>query len=134
MKSVNLDAMILGQIEARGIRHPRVLDAIRAVPRAAFVPEHLFLAAQSDRALPIGHQQTISQPFIVAKMTELLALEPEHTVLEVGTGSGYHAAVLSLLVDQVFSVEIVESLAIAARARLCELGYNNVQVGAGRWR
>ena len=122
---------VVDQIESRGVHDPDVLAALRSVPRQAFVPEHLWSASFVDNALPIGHCQTISQPYIVGKMTELLQLERHHTVLEIGTGSGYQAAVLSTLVDQVFSVEIIPSLADAARARLKQLGYVNVRVRSG---
>ena len=125
------EKMVVDQIESRGVRDPSVLEALRSVPRQAFVPEHLWSASFVDNALPIGHCQTISQPYIVGKMTELLQLERHHTVLEIGTGSGYQAAVLSTLVDQVFSVEIIPSLADAARARLKQLGYVNVRVRSG---
>jgi protein-L-isoaspartate(D-aspartate) O-methyltransferase len=108
-----------------------LIDAIRRVPRAAFVPDYLAKAALSDGALPIGCEQTISQPYIVAKMVELLEVKPTHRVLEVGTGSGYHAAILSQLVSEVFSVEIITSLATSASDRLTALGYGNIQVRTG---
>ena len=123
--------MVADQIESRGVRDPRVLKALRSVPRRAFVPDHLWEASFVDNALPIGHCQTISQPYIVGKMTELLRLEPHHSVLEIGTGSGYQAAILSTLVERVFSVEIIESLADTARSRLKNLGYVNVCVRSG---
>jgi protein-L-isoaspartate(D-aspartate) O-methyltransferase len=125
------EKMVVDQIESRGVHDPDVLSALRSVPRQAFVPEHLWSASFVDNALPIGHCQTISQPYIVGKMTELLQLERHHTVLEIGTGSGYQAAVLSTLVDQVVSVEIIPSLADAARVRLKQLGYVNVRVRSG---
>lgn len=109
----------------------RVLEAFRRVPRHEFVPDAVRGLAYADRALPIGSGQTISQPYVVAKMTELLAPKPEHRVLEVGTGSGFQAAVLSGLVAEVYTIEIVEPLAHAARERLERLGYRNVQVRAG---
>ena len=125
------DRMVRQQIEARGISDRRVLDALRAVPRHELVPESVRAQAYADHPLPIGHRQTISQPFIVAYMTALLEPEPGDTVLEVGTGSGYQAAVLAKLVDQVFSIEIVEPLAHRAAADLERLGVRNVQVIAG---
>jgi protein-L-isoaspartate(D-aspartate) O-methyltransferase len=109
----------------------RVLDVMAAVPRHRFVPDAEEYAAYHNQPLPIGHGQTISQPYIVALMTELLALESGQCVLEVGTGSGYQAAILSRLAGQVYSVEIVEPLAAAAAQRLRALGYDNVEVRAG---
>jgi protein-L-isoaspartate(D-aspartate) O-methyltransferase len=125
------ERMVHTQIEGRGVREPRVLEALRTVPRHRFVPEHLWHAAYDDGPLPIGHGQTISQPYIVAVMTELLAPEPGDVVLDVGTGSGYQAAVLGRLVKQVYSIEIVPALAEEARARLAALGYANVEVITG---
>jgi len=110
---------------------PRVDAAMRAVPRALFVPERERALAYANHPLPIGHGQTISQPFIVAIMTELLDLDPADTVLEIGTGSGYQAAVLARLARQVYSVEVVPELAAAARAALARLGCANVAVRAG---
>jgi protein-L-isoaspartate(D-aspartate) O-methyltransferase len=124
-------AMVRQQIEARGIENPRVLEAMRTVPRHLFVPEEARPWAYRDHPLAIGYRQTISQPYIVALMTELLSPEAGDKVLEIGTGSGYQAAVLSLLVDQVFSIEIVEPLARRATAELVALGYDNVMVIAG---
>ncbi len=108
-----------------------VLSAMRTVPRHRFVSLDLASAAYDDRPLPIGYEQTISQPYIVAVMTELLALEPNDTVLEVGTGSGYQTSVLAQIVRRVYSMEIVGALADAARQRLTELGYDNVEVRTG---
>ncbi len=108
-----------------------VLEAMRQVPRHLFVPEALQARSYEDRALPIGNQQTISQPYIVALMTDLLATEPDHVVLEVGTGSGYQAAVLSHLVRHVYSIEIIAPLAAEAAERLSDLGYGNVTVQQG---
>jgi protein-L-isoaspartate(D-aspartate) O-methyltransferase len=125
------ERMVLDQIEARGVHDGRVLAALRAVPRHRFVPEDLEPSAYSDGPLPIGHGQTISQPYIVAAMTELLAPEPDDVVLDVGTGSGYQAAVLARLVKRVYSIEIVPELASAARERLAALGYTNVDVVTG---
>ena len=113
------------------VENERVLRAMRTVPRHRFVPEDLVRHAYADRPLPIGHGQTISQPFIVASMTELLGVGPEDRVLEIGTGSGYQAAVLAEIVARVFTIEIVEALAVSARARLEELGYENVAVRHG---
>ncbi|MBS10246.1 MAG: protein-L-isoaspartate O-methyltransferase [Gemmatimonadetes bacterium] len=123
--------MVAEQIEARGVKDPRVLEVLRRIPRRVFVPDHLEEASLGDHALPIGHKQTISQPYIVGKMTELLGVRPEHRILEIGTGSGYQAAVLSRLADQVYSVEIVGSLADEARERLRALNIDNVTVCDG---
>ena len=123
--------MVEGQILARGVRDRSVLDALRRVPRHEFVPPGLIEEAYTDHPLPIGYGQTISQPYIVGYMTELLELEDTHKVLEIGTGSGYQAAVLSLLAGEVYSVEIVEPLAREARERLARLGYRNVHVLLG---
>jgi protein-L-isoaspartate(D-aspartate) O-methyltransferase len=109
----------------------RVMQALRQVPRREFVPEQFQFNAYANCPLPIGHGQTISQPYIVALMTDLLLPRGEDTVLEVGTGSGYQAAILSRLVKQVYSLEIVEKLAEQARQRLHRLGYDNVEVSAG---
>jgi len=125
------ERMVRTQIEARGVRDERVLAAMRAVPRHRFVPEALWHSAYDDGPLPIGHGQTISQPYIVAVMTELLAPEPGDVVLDVGTGSGYQAAVLAKLVKRVYSIEILAPLAEQARARLAALGYTNVEVITG---
>ena len=124
-------AMVAGQIAARGVKDPRVLDAMRAVPRHEFVPVALREDAYGDSPLPIGHGQTISQPYIVALMTELARPSPADRVLEVGTGSGYQAAVLSRLVARVFSVELVDPLAQSAASTLRRLGYANVTVRSG---
>lgn len=115
----------------RGIRNARVLAAMGTVPREEFVPTDLRRSAYLDRALPIGHAQTISQPYIVAFMTEQLDPQPTDRVLEVGTGSGYQAAVLSRLVSQVFSIEILEPLAQRAKTTLERLDYRNVHVRTG---
>ena len=123
--------MVRGQIEARGVRDARVQAAMREVPRHELVPEEQRPYAYRDRPLPIGWNQTISQPYIVAAMTEALELDGDETVLEVGTGSGYQAAVLSKLARRVFSIEIVEPLAARARADLARLGYSNVTVRSG---
>lgn len=107
---------------------PRVMQAMREVPRERFVPEEMRSLAFRNGPVPIGHGQTISQPYIVALMTDLLEPEPQDVILEVGTGSGYQAAVLSRLVERVYSLEIIEPLALEARRRLAELGYDNVEV------
>src|ERR1700757_2242442 len=116
---------------SQAVRDSRVLDSMSKTPRHRFVPAELVANAYEDRPLPIGYGQTISQPYIVAKMTELLEPKREHQVLEIGSGSGYQAAVLSLLVAQVYTIEIIEPLGIAARQRLAALGYKNVEVRVG---
>lgn len=113
------------------VRDPAVLEALREVPRHLFVPAISRFAAYDDHPLPIGHGQTISQPYIVAFMTELLAPRPEHRVLEVGTGCGYQAAVLARIVKEVYSIEIVEALARGAQETLRALACDNVQIRAG---
>jgi protein-L-isoaspartate(D-aspartate) O-methyltransferase len=123
--------MVDDQLAARDIKDPRVLDAMKRVPRHEFVPEPLRDRAYIDSPLPIGHDQTISQPYIVAFMTEALALEPSHRVLEIGTGSGYQAAILGELAKEVYSIEIIEPLAERARQTLARLGYGNVHVRTG---
>jgi protein-L-isoaspartate(D-aspartate) O-methyltransferase len=125
------ERMVAEQIEARGVRSASVLAAMRAVPRHLFVPETMRRFAYWDRPLPIGRGQTISQPYIVALMTELLDVRRSDKVLEIGTGSGYQAAVLSLLAARVFSIELEPELAREARERLRALGYRNVTVRAG---
>ena len=123
--------MVSEQIGARGVSDPRVLEAMRDVPRHEFVlPEHRGLA-YADRPLPIGLDQTISQPYIVGLMTELIDPQPEDRVLEVGTGSGYQAAVAARLVEQVYSIELLPELAASAAERLARLGVTNVEVRAG---
>lgn len=124
--------MVDEQMEARGIRDARVLAALRSVPRHAFVAEAYRDLAYDDTPLPIGSRQTISQPYIVAAMTELARIAPGDKVLEIGTGSGYQTAVLAALGADVYSVEIVPELARSARARLAALGYAaNVREGDG---
>jgi protein-L-isoaspartate(D-aspartate) O-methyltransferase len=127
----NYDPMVREQIESRGITNARVLAAMNKVPRHEFVPEHLADAAYEDHPLPIGYSQTISQPYIVALMTELLQLQPGAKVLEVGTGSGYQAAILAEVGAQVYSIEILEPLAKTSAKLLQRLGYVNVQVKQG---
>jgi protein-L-isoaspartate(D-aspartate) O-methyltransferase len=123
-------AEVAGAREARRL-DPAVVEAMRRVPRHRFVPEEISGHAYRNSALPIGHDQTISQPYIVALMTHLLEVEPGHRILEVGTGSGYQAALLAELGARVFSIEIVVPLARDAAARLDELGYGGVEVRAG---
>jgi protein-L-isoaspartate(D-aspartate) O-methyltransferase len=123
--------MVRSQIRARGVDDARLLAALERVPRHLFVPEEMRSAAYEDHPLPIGHEQTISQPYIVALMTDLLHLDGTEKVLEIGTGSGYQAAILGELASEVYTIEIVEPLAEEARARLAELGYDNVHVRAG---
>ncbi len=120
--------MVDDQIRRRDVTDKRVLWAMETVPRHLFVRAEDLTQAYNDTPLPLGLGQTISQPYIVALMTELLGLEPSHRVLEIGTGSGYQAAVLSLLAGDVFSVERVESLGAEARERLVSLGYDNIRV------
>ncbi len=123
--------MVQKQLAARDIGDKRVLEALRQVPRHLFVPVNSRSRAYSDGPLPIGYEQTISQPYIVALMTQLAQPTPSSTVLDVGTGSGYQAAVLSLLCQEVYSIEIVETLATTARQLLHELHYRNVTVRHG---
>jgi protein-L-isoaspartate(D-aspartate) O-methyltransferase len=123
--------MVDEQIRARGVRDEKVLAAMGKVPRHLFVPEALAGAAYGDEPLPIGYSQTISQPYIVARMTELAGLKGGETVLEVGTGSGYQAAVLAEIAARVFSIEIVGPLAVEATERLRRLGYSNIVVRQG---
>ncbi len=123
--------MVEAQIAARGVSDPRVLEAMRSVPRHEYVGERYRSMAYQDSPLPIGLGQTISQPYIVALMTELVRPAPGDRILEVGTGSGYQAAVLAALVSEVFSIELVEELAMSAAERLGELGAANVTVRRG---
>lgn len=123
--------MVETQIATRGVTDPEVLKAMRTVPRQLFVPERYQVAAYGDHPLPIAHNQTISQPYIVAAMTELLAVDSTSRVLEVGTGSGYQAAILAEIVDSVFTIEIVTPLAHRADTLLDSLGYDNILVRAG---
>jgi protein-L-isoaspartate(D-aspartate) O-methyltransferase len=125
------EAMVRNQLAAGGISDPKVLEVMREVPRHEFVPAHLRPYAYADGPLPIGHGQTISQPFIVAYMTQALDVKQTDTVLEVGTGSGYQAAVLGRLAKEVYTIEIVPPLAESAKATLSRLGFENVHVKQG---
>ncbi|HMK52088.1 MAG TPA: protein-L-isoaspartate(D-aspartate) O-methyltransferase [Thermodesulfobacteriota bacterium] len=125
------EKMVETQIKARGVKDPRVLSALRKVERDRFVPEEYLNSAYADQPLPIGEGQTISQPYIVALMTELLDLKGDEKVLEIGTGSGYQAAILAELAKEVYTIEIVESLASMANKRLLGLGYKNIKVKVG---
>jgi protein-L-isoaspartate(D-aspartate) O-methyltransferase len=129
-RSRRLD-MVERQIRQRGVKDSRVLDAVRSVPRERFVPANLAGRAYDDSPLPIGSGQTISQPYIVAYMTEALGVQSTHKVLEIGTGSGYQAAVLGLLGLDVYTIEIVPALARSAAAVLQQLGHRNVHVRQG---
>jgi len=129
--AVQREVMVREQIERRGVHDPRVLDALRAVPRHLFVPSNKRHLAYADGALPINMEQTISQPYIVALMTELMELKGGETVLEVGTGSGYQAAVLAQIAAQVHSIERHGPLAQKAREVLASLGIKNIQVHTG---
>lgn len=123
--------MIRTQLQNRDITDEATLNAMEQVPRHEFVPDRLKEEAYGDGPLPIGEGQTISQPYIVAFMTQALDLEPHDKVLEIGTGSGYQAAVLAEIVDSVYTIEIVETLGQKARKKLKELGYSNVNVKIG---
>jgi len=124
-------SMVQDQIVERGVKDSRVIEAMMAVPRHKFVSENYQSKAYDDSPLPIGYGQTISQPYIVAYMTEVLNLNNNSRVLEVGTGSGYQAAILSPIVNQVYTIEIIPELAKSAAARLKDLRCNNVEVGIG---
>ena len=125
------EKMVTEQLAARDIKDANVLRAMRELPRHEFVPEALRMEAYNDRPVSIGHGQTVSQPYIVAFMTEHLHLRPGDRVLEIGTGSGYQTAVLSRLAAEVFSIEIIEPLAERAAAVLARLGIKNVRVKTG---
>ena len=132
------ERMVKSQIEARGIKDRNVLEAMRMVARHKFVSEDMKSFAYNDEPLPIGEGQTISQPYIVAYMTEMLHLKKEERVLEVGTGSGYQAAILAEIAREVYTIEIIESLSLKAQEVLKELGYTNIyfKIGDGSfgWR
>ncbi len=123
--------MVEEQIAARGVRDPRVLAAMVAVPRHLFVPEGQWHHAHEDHPLPLGEGQTISQPYIVAAMTEALEVTPESKVLEIGTGSGYQTAILAHLAKMVYTVEIIQSLSVLARLALQRLDLRNVRFRIG---
>jgi protein-L-isoaspartate(D-aspartate) O-methyltransferase len=123
--------MVTQQLKAHGITDERVLNAMNKVPREEFVPADAKASSYADQPLPIGHGQTISQPFIVAFMTEQLRPSPKDRVLEIGTGSGYQAAILAELTADVYTIEIIEPLAKTAEVTLQRLGYENVHVKAG---
>lgn len=125
------ERMVEQQIATRGVTDPAVLEAMRSVPRHRFAPDVDPELAYSDRPLPIGQEQTISQPYIVARMTELVRPDSTDRALEIGTGSGYQAAVLSTIVDSVYTIEILSELATTAAKRLDRLGYDNVVVRHG---
>jgi protein-L-isoaspartate(D-aspartate) O-methyltransferase len=127
-RSDERNRMVERQIEARGVRNPRVLSAMREIPRHLFIPSPYNRSAYEDSPLPIGNGQTISQPYIVALMTELLRPEPEDTVLEIGTGCGYQAAILAKLVRKVTSIERIPEVAGLARSNLTALGILNVEI------
>jgi len=125
---VRREAMVRDQLAARGLADERVLQAMREVPRHRFVREHLRSQAYGDHALPIGAGQTISQPYVVARMSEMLEVGPEHSVLEIGTGSGYQTAILGKLARRVYSLERRDALVRQAIERVRELGLDNVKV------
>lgn len=125
------ERMVKEQIIERGVRNKKVIEALRKVPRDKFVPIQYRISAYSDRPLPIGYNQTISQPYIVALMTELLGLKGGEKVLEIGTGSGYQAAILAELAGEVYTIEVLEPLGREAGKRLKNLGYQNIKVKIG---
>jgi protein-L-isoaspartate(D-aspartate) O-methyltransferase len=127
------ERMVESQIAARGVDDRAVLEAMRTVPRHRFVPPRSRPLAHTDQALPLEEGQTISQPFVVARMAQLARIGRDHEVLEVGTGSGYAAAVLASIARRVVTVEVVPALARAAAGRLADLGYDNVVAVEGRW-
>ncbi len=125
--------MVRSQLAARGIKDVKVLEAMKRVPRHMFVPDNMLSHAYSDEPLPIGENQTISQPFIVAYMTEVLELQGGERVLEIGTGSGYQTAILAEIAQQVFTVELIEALSHRAQKTLAKLKYTNIfyKIGDG---
>ncbi len=125
------ERMVQKQIVDRGVKDPRVIETMKQVPRHFFVGETYYHQAYNDFPLPIGSQQTISQPYMVAVMTELMELKGPEKVLEIGTGSGYQTAVLALLCDRVYSVERISELASSARQRLTNLGFKNINIMVG---
>jgi len=124
-------SMVNGQIKSRGIKDENTLNAFLNVERHKFVPDRLINSSYSDRPLPIGYGQTISQPYIVAYMTEIIQPKPSDKVLEIGTGSGYQAAILAEIIEHVYTIEIVPQLAVSAEYLLKELGYKNISVKQG---
>ncbi|MCK0145736.1 protein-L-isoaspartate(D-aspartate) O-methyltransferase [Arenibacter sp. F26102] len=128
---IKREQMVKTQLQSRGIKDPLTLYSMLNVPRHEFVPKNLIGRAYEDGALPIGNDQTISQPYIVAFMTQTLKLKSTDKVLEIGTGSGYQAAVLGKIVDSVFTIEIIKDLAMSAKSRLENLGFDNVKVKWG---
>lgn len=131
LRTIEAEARFTAPRTGRSSFDPRVMEAMEHVPRTAFVPPELIDYAYDNRPLPIGRGQTISQPYIVALMTDLLEPQPTQTILEVGTGSGYQAAILAQLVQQVYSLEIITSLAVEAAELFSRLGYTNISVKAG---
>jgi len=131
LEEIAAEAQATAEYTGRATFDARVMAAMASVPRHEFVPPAEEAYAYVNNALPIGHGQTISQPYIVALMTDLLEPQPDHRVLEIGTGSGYQAAILSKLVRQIYSVEVIPELAAEAQERLLRLGYDNVRVKAG---
>jgi protein-L-isoaspartate(D-aspartate) O-methyltransferase len=131
IRAIEADVTYTASMIGRPHLADKVMEAMRAVPRHAFVPEDLQGAAYDNRPLPIGHGQTISQPYIVALMTDLLETEPGHRVLEIGTGSGYQTAILAELVSRVFSIETISHLGEQAATRLQRLGYDNIETRVG---
>ncbi len=127
----NQQRMLQDQIIARGIKDKRVLEAVSSISRELFVPPELQELAYQDSPLPIGYGQTISQPFIVAFMTEAAQLEPNSKVLEIGTGSGYQAAILSKICNEVFTIEVVKPLGEEIKKKFKDLGYHNIHVRIG---
>lgn len=125
---IDREWMLKHDIEGRGVTDPATLAAMRAVPRHEFVPSDWVRESYTDRPLPIGYGQTISQPYMVAYMTEVIQPKKEHRVLEIGAGSGYHAAVIGQIVDSVFTIEIIGELAGIAKERVARLGYGNIVV------
>jgi protein-L-isoaspartate(D-aspartate) O-methyltransferase len=126
--AVQRERMVRDLVAARGVQDERVLAALRKIPRHLFVKEHLRSQAYGDHALPIGASQTISQPYVVARMTEMLEVGPQHSVLEIGTGSGYQTALLAMLARRVYSLERIPELAQAAIPRMRQLGLENVKI------
>jgi protein-L-isoaspartate(D-aspartate) O-methyltransferase len=125
------ERMVIEQLQGRGIKNKKVLDAFRKVPRHKFIQQQYQESAYNDHPVPIGEGQTISQPYMVALMTELLELKGSEKVLEIGTGSGYQAAILAELASEVYTVERVELLAQKTKSTLAELGYDNLKVKVG---